>query len=377
MSDGLPTLGVVSTFPPTQCGIASFAHSLATSWAAQNPRPHVGVMRIVDHDDNSRDADEVAGRIEPTHRSSLVDAARDLDRYDCVLIEHEYGLFGPQDGIAVLDLLDELSVPVVVTLHSVLSHPSARQRLITERLVGRSFATIVLSRVAEARLKGVYGLPTERVAVIPHGTHGLVSGHGRTIGDDPEVLTWGLIGPGKGIEWAVRAVAHLQDIGVRYRLLGQTHPKVLAADGESYRRGLERLVDRLGLQDAVRFENRYVDLSTLGRRMGAADVVILPYDSLEQVVSGVLAEAVAAHIPIVATPFPHAIEIADAGAALIVDYAAPDAMAVALRRLITDPQLRARMMTAQAGLAPQLAWRSVADATLGLIHKAITDAVAA
>ncbi len=377
MSDGLPTLGLVSTFPPTQCGIATFAHSLATVWAAQNPGPHVGVMRIIGPGDNSRDAGEVVGRFDPTRRTSLVETARELNRYDCVLIEHEYGLFGPQDGVAVLGLLDELTVPVVVTLHSVLSHPTARQRLIIEALVARSFGTIVLSRVAEAQLRGAYNVPAERVVVIPHGTHDLVSGDGRPIGDEPEVLTWGLIGPGKGIEWAIRAVARLQDMGVHYRLLGRTHPKVFATDGEAYRRGLERLTQQLGVQDVVRFENRYVDLATLEQRVRAADVVILPYDSLEQVVSGVLVEAVAARIPIVATPFPHAVEMAEVGAVTLADYADPEAMAVALRQLIADPKLRARMVASQDRLIPQLGWKSVAAATFELVHKAIRGVAAA
>jgi glycosyltransferase involved in cell wall biosynthesis len=213
--------------------------------------------------------------------------------------------------------------------------------------------------------------------VIPHGTHALVSESGRPTGDELEVLTWGLVGPGKGIEWAIRAVAHLQDIGVRYRVLGQTHPNVLATDGESYRRSLERLVQRLGLQDAVRFENRYVDLCTLKERVGAAQVIILPYDSLEQVVSGVLAEAIAAHVPVVATPFPHAVEMAEVGAVALADYADPEAMAVALRRLIADPQLRDRMVAAQARLSPQFAWRSVAQMTFKVVHKAIRGVAAA
>ncbi len=377
MSDGFPMLGLVSTFPPTQCGIATFAHSLAAAWAAQNPKPHVGVMRIVGPGDNSRDAGEVDGRFDPSHRASLVGTVRHLDRYDCVLIEHEYGLFGPEDGIAVLDLLDELSVPVVVTLHSVLSHPTSRQRMIMEGLVGGSFGTIVLSRVSEARLRGVYDVPSERVVVIPHGTHGLVSEGGRPIGNEPEVLTWGLVGPGKGIEWAIRAVARLQDIGVRYRVLGRTHPNVLTTDGETYRRGLERLAQELGLQDVVRFENRYVDLSTLEQRVGAARVVILPYDSLEQVVSGVLAEAIGAHVPVVATPFPHAVEMAEVGAVALADYADPEAMAVALRQLIADPQLRGRMVASQARISPQLAWRSVAETTIEIVHKAIRGVAAA
>lgn len=374
MRGSFPAVGLVSTFPPTQCGIASFAQALVNAWAVESPRTQVGVARIVGPDDASRVPGVVMGRLEPTVRASVTAAARELNRYDCALIQHEFGIFGPDDGVAVLGILDELRVPLVVTLHTVLSHPTGRQRMIIEELVARSFRTIVLSGIAKTRLRQAFDVPTERVVEIPHGTHRTTSpGSSGSAGDDPEVLTWGLIGPDKGIEWAVRSITRLRDIGVTYRVVGQTHPKVVANEGEAYRHRLERLVQRLDLEQAVHFENRYVDLATLARRIGRARAVILPYDSSEQVVSGVLAESVAAQIPVVATPFPHAVEMAATGAVALAAHADPEAMANALREVIIDPQVRARMMAAQARLAPRLAWSSVASETYDLICRATSD----
>ena len=152
------------------------------------------------------------------------------------------------------------------------------------------------------------------------------------------MLTWGLIGPGKGIEWGIEAMAALADLypTPRYVVAGQTHPKVLLRDGEAYRERLKAQVAALELGAHVSFDSRYRDNVALGELVDAADVVLLPYDSTDQVTSGVLIEAVAARKPVVATRFPHAIELLGNGAGLLVPQKNPAAIAAALRTLLTD-----------------------------------------
>ena len=179
----------------------------------------------------------------------------------------------------------------------------------------------------------------------------------------PTILTWGLLGPGKGIEWVVDALAQLRDLEPepRYLVVGETHPRVVERAGESYRYGLMARATARGVGDLVEFDDRYLSLAALGRIIAGADVVVLPYDSREQVTSGVLVEALAAGKPVVATGFPHAVEMLGGGTGLIVPHGDSVAMAAALRRVLTEPGLAARLGAEAAAVAPQLLWPAVAD----------------
>jgi glycosyltransferase involved in cell wall biosynthesis len=169
-----------------------------------------------------------------------------------------------------------------------------------------------------------------------------------------------LLGPGKGIEWALRALAELKDLSPMptYTVAGRTHPKVLEQHGDVYRDGLKTLARDLGVADAVRWADVYLDQAALSRLIRSADVVVLPYDSTEQVTSGVLIEAVGAGVPVVATEFPHAVELLADGPGLLVPHQDPEAMAAAVRHLIAEPAATRRL----AGLAggPTLRWPAVA-----------------
>jgi glycosyltransferase involved in cell wall biosynthesis len=175
------------------------------------------------------------------------------------------------------------------------------------------------------------------------------------------VLTWGLIGPGKGIEWAIQAFGKLQDLAPRprYRVLGQTHPKVLANDGDAYRDRLVATVDALGLRSSITIDGRYLNPQALARNILVADIVLLPYDSRIQVTSGVLAEAVAAGKPVVATAFPHAKELLASGAGIIVPHESPSAIAAALRTILTDPEAAALMARTARRVGRETTWPEV------------------
>ena len=178
----------------------------------------------------------------------------------------------------------------------------------------------------------------------------------------PLILTWGLIGPGKGIERAIEAMRTLHDLPMRPRYLvaGQTHPKVLATHGESYRRDRIEQAERHGISSSVVFDADYRDVASLTALIQSSKVVVLPYDSKDQVTSGVLVDAIAAGRPVVATAFPHAVELLSSGAGLMVDHDDPDAMARALRRVLTRPELAAKMAAEASRLAPSLGWSVVA-----------------
>jgi glycosyltransferase involved in cell wall biosynthesis len=189
------------------------------------------------------------------------------------------------------------------------------------------------------------------------------------------ILTWGLLRDGKGIEWAIEAMAQLRDLQPIYRVVGQTHPRTLDSDGERYRHRLTDRAQHLGVTDLVEFDPRYLDGASLQRLVSEADVVLLPNDSTEQLDSGVLAEAVSAGKPIVATGFPHALEALASGAGLLVARQDPTALADGLRRVLTDPALAASMSAEAIRLAPEMLWPTVAQQYRDLASHALAGSV--
>jgi glycosyltransferase involved in cell wall biosynthesis len=191
------------------------------------------------------------------------------------------------------------------------------------------------------------------------------------------LLTWGLLGPGKGIERVVDAMGSLRESGVRARYLvaGQTHPKVLATDGEIYRNARIEQAWRNGVAASVVFDASYRDVPSLTALIQSSAAVVLPYDSRDQATSGVLVDAIAAGRPVVATAFPHAVELLASGAGIVVDHDDPDALAVALRRVLTEPNLAARMAAEASRLAPSMGWPVVARAYLDLAERLRVDHV--
>ncbi|GAA4708980.1 glycosyltransferase [Pedococcus ginsenosidimutans] len=354
--------GVLSTYPPTPCGLATFSRSLVD--ALGSPEDVVGVVQLVDGPEEVTHPEVVHQWVRGSAEGAA-GAAAVLDRHDVVVVQHEYGIFGGPDGADVLEVARRLSAPVVLVVHTVLVSPSARQLHIVRELAARSAAVVTMTRTARDRLVAHYGLDVEAVTVVPHGAApgtAVASTHRvRPAQQRPVVLTWGLLGAGKGIEWGVEALDQLRDLSPRYRVVGRTHPKVLEHEGERYRDALVERARRTGVEDLLEFDARYLPPDDLRREVDAADVVLLPYDSTEQVTSGVLVEALAAGKPVVSTRFPHAVEVLGSGAGLLVGRQAPGAIAQGLRRVLTEPGLAEAMSAEARRIAPQLLWPAVAQ----------------
>jgi glycosyltransferase involved in cell wall biosynthesis len=356
--------GVLSTYPPTQCGLATFSRALVGS--LRSPTDRVSVAAVVDSGQADFPA-EVRHQWVRGESSGATATAVYLNTFDVVIVQHEYGIFGGPDGADVLDVVRSLTVPVVVVLHTVLAAPSLRQRAILDELVLRCDRVVTMTHTARRRLLDHYRADPAKVRVVPHGAdarHAMATQErGAEVNRRPMILTWGLLGEGKGIEWGISAMAALRDLDPlpRYHVVGQTHPKVAERDGEAYRKALEARAASLGVEDLVEFDARYIAPDELRRIVQAADIVLLPYDSRDQVTSGVLVEAVTAGKPVVSTGFPHAVELLSGGAGLIVDRQNPTAIAAALRRLLTEPGLAGRMSGHARRLAPDLSWSAVAE----------------
>lgn len=355
-----PALAVLSTYPPTPCGLATFAAALTNGLSEIGIRD-IGVVRAAVDDSRSTDM-RVVAVLRPGSASSRRAVARRVNGYECLLLQHEYGIFGGQDGEEILALLDDVEVPVVTTLHTVPLNPSASQRRILEQIVDASSAVVTMTDTAHMRLVAGYDVEASKVNTIVHGAT-----VPRTLGAPSRssgitFLTWGLLGPGKGIEWVIDALGELATRGIsaRYIVAGRTHPRVLENDGEAYRDMLLARAESLGIADSVIFDPSYRPLGSLVELITESTCVILPYDSDDQITSGVLVDAIAAGRPVIATRFPHATEILADGAGLLVSHGSAHELADAMERVITDPGLVANMGMLAASMAPSYRWSAVA-----------------
>ena len=236
-------IGLLSTYPPKLCGLATFAAALENE--LRRSGHVVDIVRIDDGSETAPSGRTVAASLENGVPGSIRNAAAVLSRTDIAIIQHEYGIYGGTDGDEVLDLLDALDVPTIVVLHTVPLHPSANQRSILASISDRADQLVVMSETAKDRLLSRYPVDGRKVSVIPHGASMPTAVHhdGDLLdGPRPQLLTWGLLGPGKGIEHTIDALALLEDLRPRprYTVAGVTHPKVLAREGDEYRQSLIR-----------------------------------------------------------------------------------------------------------------------------------------
>lgn len=356
-----PRIAMVSTYPPTRCGIATFARSLGEAMADSGSE--VSVVGLGEG--------EAAAAVAHRHVSpeDLLATAQVLNSHDVVVLQHEFGIYDGPDGDSVLDILAATRVPVITVVHTVLPAPSHRQRRVMQGLLNASDAVVTMTSAAYRNVLRHYRARRGTVQVIPHGSPDLRRSLApRPVERTPRLLTWGLISPGKGIEWGIEAMALLKDLSPapEYVIAGRTHPKVRARDGEAYREELVSLAESLGVADRVSFIDEYLDAPSLANLVRSASAFLLPYDSTDQVTSGVLVEAMVAGGPVIATRFPHAVELLGTGAGLLVPHRSPQAIADAVRALVADEVRAAKMRRMTAGIGEAFLWPAVGQAYVSL-----------
>ncbi len=297
-------------------------------------------------------------------------------------IQHEYGIWGGEDGDHVLDFVGALRVPAVATLHTVLREPTPHQRSVLTQLASLVQSTVVMSRAAANLLSSVYGVNRNSVAVIPHGVPNvplvdpivakpLLGVEGRDV-----ILSFGLLGPGKGYELAIAALpavvaAHPR---VLYVILGATHPDLITLEGETYRRSLEAQVDRLGLGGHVQFVDRYVGRNELIRWLEAADVFVTPYPNLSQIVSGTMSYAMGAGRAVVSTPYAYATELLADGRGVLVEGVSSGALADGLNSVLGDDIMRAAIGRRAYAHSRRMLWPAVGAAYAALFAEIVSEA---
>jgi glycosyltransferase involved in cell wall biosynthesis len=363
-------IGFVGGFEPRRCGIATFTHDLCEAVAEAAPAVQCFAGAVNDRAEGYKYPPRVRFEILESDLDSYRRAADFLNfnNTEVLCVQHEFGIYGGPAGSHVLALLKEVRMPVVMTLHTVLQRPDSAQRQVMEELVRRSNRLVVMARKGAEILQETYGAPATKVDVIPHGIPDVPFA-------DPDfykarfgvegcrvLLTFGLLGPGKGIEHAIGALPEIvrRHPDTVYLVLGATHPHLVAREGESYRLGLERLAENLGVREHVVFYNRFVSAEELAEFIGAADIYLTPYPNEAQITSGTLAYVFGAGNAVVSTPYWHARELLADGRGILVPFRDPPAIAAGVCEFLDDPERLARTRREAYQFGRETIWPAVA-----------------
>jgi glycosyltransferase involved in cell wall biosynthesis len=365
-------IAFLSSFPPRQCGLATFTNDVIKAVADQFPSFEPVVIALSEPGQNERDRKYPAlvnFRLPQHDKAAYSRAARFINQRGVQLlcVQHEFGLYGGEAGEWLLELLQQVKVPVVTVLHTILAEPDAAYRRVTLELVKLSRKLVVLTHTAKHLMQEVYKVPSKKLVVIYHGVPDVpvsltrapkarLGLEGRRI-----LSTFGLINKGKGIEYAIEALPPLVERypDLLYLVLGQTHPQVREQDGESYRQNLEERVAKLGLHNHVRFVNRYLDFDDLCQYLAATDIYLTPYLGRDQIVSGTLAYALGFGKAIVSTPYLYAEEALAEGRGMLVKWCDSPSISEALLELLSNPGRFRQIQKAAYDYGHQMAWPNI------------------
>lgn len=339
------TLALVGTYTPRQCGLATFTADVRRQLVAHHPEFGVDIYAL-DEPDAGVEYEDVAATISQQDPASYLAAAQQINQSGAgaVWIQHEFGIFGGPDGEMICDFVERIAAPLIFTFHTVLSEPSDRQRRIIKHLLRRASRVMVMSGHSRDMLVSHYGAAPALIQVIPHGAPDRPFGReeqfkaqlgaaGRDV-----MMTFGLLNQGKGIEHVIEALPRIvaEHPRLLYRIVGVTHPNLVAREGEAYREKLQALAEKLGVSDHIVWENRFLDTEELLDQLEASDIYITPYLNLQQSTSGTLSYAVALGKAVVSTPYVHARELLADQVGILVEPNSLDALGAAVIALLND-----------------------------------------
>lgn len=361
----------LTTYPPRECGIATFTQDLINE-LKKTALLETSVIAVSDQPMHY--GEDVLFELRQHDRSSYADIAQKINRsdIDVVVVEHEYGIYGGECGEYLLDLIELLQKPIVATLHTVLPSPNDKQREILKQLCAKSKIVVTMAANSMKVLEDVYDVERNKVTIIHHGVPEIKLPDRdelkKEYGLENRVIisTFGLISPGKGLEYGIEAVARAaaKHPEILYLILGQTHPVVKKERGEVYRNSLEKMVKELKAEDNVRFVNRYLTKEEIIRYLKLSDIYMTPYLGRDQAVSGTLAYAVGYGRVIVSTPYSYAVEMLADGRGLLADFEDSTALSERLNYVIEHPDRKAQMEQKTLLLGENIKWNAVANCYL-------------
>ncbi|HEY5902717.1 MAG TPA: glycosyltransferase family 4 protein [Anaerolineales bacterium] len=373
-------IAFIGNYLPRRCGIATFTFDLAETMAAEFPGIECMTVAVNDTPAGYDYPDRVRFTIQQDDLDSYRSAAQflNLHNVDLVCLQHEFGIFGGPAGSHILTLLHDLNIPIVTTLHTVLTNPTPEQRRVMDELAQLSDRLIVMSQRAVGFLQEIYGLTPEKIDLFPHGipdipfTETGPLKRKLELPDGHMLLTFGLLSPNKGLEYVLEALPAVLERhpDTTYICLGATHPHIQEEFGEQYRDSLKELAARLGIEKNVIFEDRFVSQAELVDYIGAADIYITPYLNPAQIVSGTLAYTIGAGKAVVSTPYWYAEELLADGRGLLVPFRDSQAIAAAILSFMDDPDIYQRTRRKAYAFGREMIWPRVARKYLETFQKA-------
>lgn len=383
MGEGIRKIAFLGDYLPRKCGIATFTNDLCTAVAKEFQTVNCSVVSVNDVEGGYDYPGEVRFEIAEQDLTSYLRAADflNINDVDVICVQHEYGIYGGPAGSHLLALLRELRMPIVTTLHTILSDPNAEQRHVMRDLIRLSTRLVVMTQQGRKLLEEVNSAPPSKIDLIPHGIpdvpfsdtehyKGEFGVSGRQV-----LLTSGLLSPNKGIEYVLHALPSIirEFPNVVYIILGQTHPNILRQEGEAYRLGLERLAKDLLIEKHVVFFDRFVELEELMRFIGATDLYLTPYLIQDHITSGTLAYAFGSGKVVVSTPYRHAAELLASNRGVLVPFRDSKGIASAVIALLRDETLQDSMRKSAYKIGRQMVWTNVARLYMESFEQARRD----
>lgn len=372
-------VALVGSYAPRSCGIATFTADVREKLAAYFPEIRTDVYAL-DCEGSELVYDPDIHVIRAEHREDYCRAARAINESaaDVVWVQHEFGIYGGPDGVLVNELIDRVAAPVITTFHTVLANPSAGQRAIVDHMISRCSRIMVMSRRGRDLMRTIYRARPDTIEIIEHGAPDRPFGTAEAakarlgLAGRQVLTTFGLLGPDKGIEQAIAALPAIieQHPGVIYRILGATHPVLLARDGERYREQLMDQAEALGVADHIVWDNRFLGIDDLLEQLEACDIYVTPYLNLAQSTSGTLSYAVALGKAVVSTPYVHARELLADGVGKLIEPHSPESIAEAVNELLASPQALLGLQQRAYERGRRTTWPHFAKASAQLIRAA-------
>lgn len=380
-------IAYISTYPPRECGLATFNNNLIKAVHANFPLQNLTDSSVVIAMNNSDDVDEYAypPEVKFVIRQQVQDdyakAAEFINNSDidaCVL-QHEFGIYGGDTGIYVLPFLNQIEKPIVSIFHTILSSPTFLQKAVIKEVAKRSSKVVVMGKRAVGFLTDIYQIPKEKIQFIEHGVPDLEAPSVNPVRQLPNLagkkilLTFGLISRNKGLETVVKALPQItaKHPDAVYVVLGNTHPGIVKNSGEEYRDYLKKLAEELNVSDHLVFLNRFVEEEELIDYLTAADVYVTPYFNEAQITSGTLSYAVGAGAAVVSTPYWHAQELLDNNRGRLFNFKDHQGLADIINELLDQPEKLNGLKKNAYQYGLQLRWPKIGRSYISIIERAI------
>ena len=381
------TLLFVTSFPPRECGIATFAQDLVNSLHKSFAgKLNIEICALTEA---GKPAAALEGlvkyAVDPFNIDSCIQFAHEVnanENIDLVCFEHEFGLYGGEFGHNMLAMVSLLDKPFVVRFHTVLPYPDPKCLKVVSIIGALASKIIAMTQTSADLLLSVYHLPADKIVHIPHGVHARITSEDTAalkkeygLQNKQVLSTFGLLSENKGLETAIRAMKPISEQypDAVYLVLGKTHPVVLAREGERYRESLEQLVAELGLQEHVRFVNTYLSLDMLLDYLALTDIYLFTSKDPHQAVSGTFVYAMSAGCPVVSTAFAQAREMLDESCGYLIEMGNHEQLAHYAGRLLGNPELRCQMSANAIEKTRSAIWENVAIAHMSMFNEIMEE----